>query len=256
MTGYFTLLSTTFEFEPGGKISMNYDVNNFNGSPYQTKGDMARFMLELVFLALIIAQFVHELLDCYGETMHGEGFWEYISDPWQILDWASIVLFILAFYYWFALYTPRIMNFQPPIRFNVYKDLATKANFLNNVNTQAYSNLVAMFSDVQDLRDIMSTYMQIHGFCLLLVLLRLMKLLDFQPRLGLVTKTIAHALTDLVHFFILLCAILGVYWVMSYYLFGSQMDAFNKLDLAFHANFELLLGSTGRQRCYVNHFLC
>ena len=103
-----------------------------------------------------------------------------------------------------------------------------------------------MYADAREIGKVIKSYMQLHGFCLIIVLLRLMKLLDFQPRLGLVTKTIAHALVDLIHFFILLCVILGVYWVMSYYLFGAQIEAFSKLDMAFHANFELLLGSTGR----------
>lgn len=242
--GHFTLVTTEFEFQPGGTITMAYAVSNFNGTPYQTKGDFARFFFELIFLALIIAQLVHELMDCYENTFHGEGFYEYISDPWQLLDWASIILFLTCFYLWFLVYTPLVMDFQPPMRFNVYTQLAPPCNFINNVDFKHYNELVSMFADASTVADTMKTYMQLHGFCLIIVLLRLMKLLDFQPRLGLVTKTIAHAMTDLVHFFVLLCVILGVYWIMSYYLFGGQMYAFSNMQLAFHSNFELLLGST------------
>ena len=35
-------------------------------------------------------------------------------------------------------------------------------------------------------------YMEMNGICCLLQLLRILELLDFQPRLGLVTKTIGH----------------------------------------------------------------
>jgi len=207
--GHFTLCTTEFEFEPGGKISMSYQVKNFNGSPYQTRGDFARFFFELIFLALIIAQLIHEMLDCYESTFEGEGFLNYISDPWQLLDWASIILFIVCFYIWFLVYTPAITAFEPPLRYNVYNNLATPANFMNSINQQHYDALITLYDDAKGAADVMKTYMQLHGFCLIMVLLRLMKLLDFQPRLGLVTKTIAHAMLDLVHFFVLLCVILG-----------------------------------------------
>jgi hypothetical protein len=44
--------------------------------------------------------------------------------------------------------------------------------------------------------------------------------------------------------FIVLFMILGVYWIMSFYLFGSAIDAFSTLGDAWNANFNLLLGST------------
>jgi len=190
--GHFTLVTTEFEFQPGGTITMAYAVSNFDGSPYQTKGDFARFFFELIFLALILVQMVHEILDCYENTFHGEGFYEYICDPWQLLDWASIILFITCFYLWFLVYTPLIMDFEPDMRINVYTHLAPPCNFINNVNSANYDELVTMFADASAVADTMKTYMQLHGFCLIICLLRLMKLLDFQPRLGLVTKTIAH----------------------------------------------------------------
>ena len=90
----------------------------------------------------------------------------------------------------------------------------------------------------------MHNYMSINGGCLILVLFKILKLLDFQPRLGIVTKTISKALNDLVHFFIVLTLILGVYWIMSYYLFGSSIDAFSSLGQAFNSNFYIMLGST------------
>ena len=66
-----------------------------------------------------------------------------------------------------------------------------------------------MFYDAEQITDTLKLYMQVNGCCLVLVLLRMMKMLDFQPRLGIVTKTIAHALSDIIHFFMVLALILG-----------------------------------------------
>ena len=42
-------------------------------------------------------------------------------------------------------------------------------------------------------------------------MLRTLKLLDFQPKLGLITKTIGSALMDLLHFLIILVLVLTFY---------------------------------------------
>jgi len=94
----------------------------------------------------------------------------------------------------------------------------------------------------EDLTTTIAAYMQLNGFCLILVLFRMMKMLDFQPRLGLVTKTIRHALSDLLHFFMILGLILTIYVVMSFYLFGAAIESFSTVTNAFNANFLLLLG--------------
>ena len=44
---------------------------------------------------------------------------------------------------------------------------------------------------------------------LILMVLRLLKVLDFSPRMGLVTRTIAKAAIDLAHFLVLFGLIMG-----------------------------------------------
>jgi hypothetical protein len=53
---HFTTVVNTFEFRPGGTVGMTPTVRNFNGAPYQTTSDFTRFILEMVFLALVISQ--------------------------------------------------------------------------------------------------------------------------------------------------------------------------------------------------------
>jgi len=249
--GHFTACTVSFDFAPGGTITMTEVVKNFNGSPYQTGQDFIRFLLEVLLLGLVFGQFVFECLDCYAEsldpdegTFSSDGLYKYICDPYQILDWLSIFLFAGVFGLWFGVYVPAITNFQPSKRYNVYSDYNAPANFMNSIAIDSYTEMVQMYHDADHLVQLMGTYMQLNGFCLLLVLFKVMKLLDFQPRLGIITKTITAAATDLVHFFIVLFLILGIYTVMSYYLFGSAIDAFSDIVGAWNANYYLLLGST------------
>jgi hypothetical protein len=138
----------------------------------------------------------------YYESTAGDGFYHYISNPWQILDWCSILLFCTVFWMWFAAYIPMVQDFKPQLRYNVYQDYFSGANYVNNIRFTEYDKLVTMFTTAQDITDLMKLHMQLNGICLLMVLFRILKLLDFQPRLGIVTKTIATALSDIIHWFL------------------------------------------------------
>jgi len=101
-----------------------------------------------------------------------------------------------------------------------------------------------MFLEAHQILETIELYMELNGFCILVVLVRVLRLLDFQPRLGLVTKTIAAALTDLIHFFFLLGLIMGLYWFMAYFLFGSGNDGFSEPLTALNSVWDMMLGGT------------
>ena len=64
------------------------------------------------------------------------------------------------------------------------------------------------FDDARELSTLRQQYMTVNGVCMLLLVLRVLKCLDFQPRLALVTKTLEAAMNNLGHFmvvFILVC---------------------------------------------------
>ena len=63
----------------------------------------------------------------------------------------------------------------------------------------------------------------------ILFVLRLLKALDFQPRMALVTRTISNAFMDLIHFVALFAIIFLGYVVAGYLLFGHQFQSFSTL---------------------------
>jgi len=244
--GHFTLVMSEFEYDEGGYIKHEYTIKNFNGSPYQTTVDFARFIFEMIFLGLLFTLIVFEALDCYAESTseRGAGFYIYITNFWQIVDLLSLLLFVSVFYIWFGVLVPAKTKFTPKLRYNVYNDLNSIANWANDVNMGQYHELALMYYDAIYITDTMKLYMQANGFCILFVLCRILKLLDFQPRLGMVTRTMSKAMTDLLHYFGVLGLVLFVFVVMSYYLFGSCVDSFRTFGMAFNANFDMLMGST------------
>ena len=61
---------------------------------------------------------------------------------------------------------------------------------------------------------------------MLVFIIRLLKVVDFQPRIALVTRTLTKAMSDLVHFIILFLSITIGYSIAGVLLFGHQYDAF------------------------------
>ena len=76
---------------------------------------------------------------------------------------------------------------------------------------------------------------------MILFVLRILKALDFQPRMALVTRTISSAFTDLLHFFALFAIIFVGYCVAGYLLFGHQFQSFSSLGLSGQFLFLVLL---------------
>jgi hypothetical protein len=66
----------------------------------------------------------------------------------------------------------------------------------------------------------------------ILFVLRVLKVADFQPRIALVTRTLGNSFIDLIHFFALFGVILLGYCIAGVLLFGHQYEGFSTLQLS------------------------
>ena len=62
------------------------------------------------------------------------------------------------------------------------------------------------------------------GANLFLYLLRIFKMLDFQPKLGVLTRTMSNAIDDLSHFVLLLAVVVGMYVMLGLIVFGPTIE--------------------------------
>ena len=69
-----------------------------------------------------------------------------------------------------------------------------------------------------------TVYLSLCGGNQFFFLMRLFKLLDFQPRIGILTRTIGRALEDLAHFMLLLIIVLMAYSAMGHIIFGPYVS--------------------------------
>lgn len=107
----------------------------------------------------------------------------------------------------------------------MYANLQAGAAFLRlNQNGIFLLQLQAAFANLQYLVNKLAWYYALNGINILLLIGRVLKRMDFQPRLGVVTRSLALAGPDLIHF-CLVCGMVFVgYAMMAHLIFGNTIQ--------------------------------
>lgn len=108
--------------------------------------------------------------------------------------------------------------------------------------------LVGLFEDASVIADYFVGYRQLTVFSTILFTLRVLKVLDFQPRIGLVTRTLAAAANDLAHFCVLFLVVFLSFALMAFVNFGSSVMEFRSFGHA--VNTCWLMITVGEVDCY------
>ena len=67
------------------------------------------------------------------------------------------------------------------------------------------------------------SYFALNAISILLIILRLLKLMDFQPRLGVITKAIWRASSDLFYFLIVAALVFLFYAMFAHIILGDAL---------------------------------
>lgn len=253
---YFANSRVTFSFKEGGTISVNYNVQTVKVTLYEDTEDWVRFGLEVMLaLGVLIAAFF-ECKEAFTTWRETGSLMVHFSSVWNYIDALSIGLQIAALVIWWDFVLTKANTFECDLRYDVYKDLSSPARLLqNNYDTDGgifslvpdsygadLDRLAAMYGAINDMTNQQILYMTLNGINIMLTLLRILKLMDFQPRLGVVTRSLGLAASDLGHFFILAMIIFLGYSMMAHLIFGYSIKNFSTLGLAINTCFEILLG--------------
>jgi len=98
---------------------------------------------------------------------------------------------------------------------------------------------------MNNLKTLLNRYTQyfaIAGVVIILNVVRMLKAMDFQPRLGIVTRSLLYAGSDLGHFFVMSGSVFLSYVLMGHLLFGQYIDSFSSVQNSLTTCFALVLG--------------
>ena len=240
---YFGSMVVNFDFRAAGSIEVKKDVNAVRVEIYRTTADIIRGIFEGLLTLAVVASFVFELSDLRRAKLTHGTYFAYFESGWNYIDLISIGITLTAICYWWSFVNIVIRNLNVEPRYDVYQDLEAPARLLElSQNGAGMVKAMDEIGDVSSTARYLSFYITLMSINIVLYVARILKFMNFQPRIGLVTRTLAIAASDLVHFFVLAAVVFMGYAIMGHLLFGSQIEAFYSMQSAMQTNFEMLLG--------------
>ena len=120
------------------------------------------------------------------------------AQMWTMIEFCNVTLMAAVFVARVHHYLAEVKPFTYQTRYELYgprvwTNKAEAQPFMLETNESEYLALRTMLDSAQRMANFQSTYLSLCGIITMLLILRLLKLLDFQPRLGLVWPRWAYA---------------------------------------------------------------
>ena len=82
-------------------------------------------------------------------------------------------------------------------------------------------------------------YFALCGIAILLLIVRVLRRMDFQPNLGVVTRSLWLAGSDLIHFAVVFFMVFIIYSLLAHLAFGHTIEKFSTFDASVSTCFEV-----------------
>ncbi|CAI5983999.1 unnamed protein product, partial [Closterium sp. NIES-65] len=238
----FVLTSVTAEVDTGGGL-----VTSFSSLPVSTTlypptiTSVFLLLLQAVYVLALLWNGVEEAVELRGRMKREGSVLSYLRSGWNWIDMASLLLQWLALITWLVLWrATEAFDVQP--RYGIYHTLLEMPQYWA-VPDPPVGFMAAMdkYSSLQALINWRSFYFALQGVNLFFLMVRLLKLMDFQPYLGVITRSLALAMPSLLHFFLLTFIVFFCFALYGYLVFGGKMEQFATLPEALFTCFLIIL---------------
>eukprot|EP00883_Tetradesmus_obliquus_P001212 jgi/Sobl393_1/11292/SZX78320.1 len=246
----FADIQVAFDFQAGGSIQVSNRIYTLSLELYDpTSANLARYAFEVLLAGCIVLLSLIELARFAQAARYSwrgridKGLGQYLSSIGVWLRLANNVLLLAGLGLWWTFVNSHAKQFNMDLRYPVYENLQPQAFFLKLAGNGA--GLASAWEAITRLEaaiSVLNVYHAINGICILLLIARLLRAMDFQPRLGVVTKALALAAPDLLHLFLVAGSVFLCYCMMGFLIFGNSLPWFATFPTSINTCFEMLLG--------------
>eukprot|EP00434_Breviolum_minutum_P040410 symbB.v1.2.035908.t1/scaffold4946.1/size32542/2 len=238
--GSYTYVSVNFIFNRGGHIHSFLHCLSAFVNPFLRSGTELAVTAVAAFLwigALVYAA-VGETLEIISAIRNSNaGLWKAIWEDYigfyNVVDWSSIIIGTLAIgYYIQSRIAAGAVNEMMPAMIDA--SLNPGENYKATVK-EFFTAAEYMSKAKKD------TELQLM-FYPLIIMMRLFRSFEAQPRLALVSATIKTAAPDLGHFLMIFLCVYVCFVVSSLLFFGQDLESFSTMDRALHSSFLAMFG--------------
>eukprot|EP00854_Cymbomonas_tetramitiformis_P015579 gene15579-18470_t len=224
---FFANSEINFQFEDtyGGLINIVKSVQTVNIELYTTFSGQVRAVFEMMFLVLVMLSAVNEGREAYHIYQETGSVAGYFKSGWNYIDITSIGMNFVTLCLWINFIFTDARTFSMEPRYHAMASLTGKGRWLmrNQDNVEDFDRVINRFQEMSRMTDFQVEYMMQNGLNSFFLIMRILKLCDFQPRMGIITRTLAVAASDLYHFFLLLFIIFIGYTITGHLLFGTTL---------------------------------
>eukprot|EP00897_Mesotaenium_endlicherianum_P006639 jgi/Mesen1/6002/ME000306S05267 len=238
----FTNARIELTFQVGGNIAATYSISSLSVELYASSRDWLRFALEVLFVAGVLYNVKEEALEMMDAKRRTGKYSNHFTTLANYIDAVSMAIQLGGIFLWLylAVFQARPFSIRP--RYDMYDDLHSTAQYWQlAAPPDGYNDAVGKFVAMQAMIRLLSIYLAMQGINIFLMVLRILKMMDFQPRMGIITRTLATAAPELVHFAILWLIIFMGYCTFGHLVFGRTIDQFRTLASSMVACFYLML---------------
>ena len=207
----FATWTVVFDWQRTGDISWDYALQIVDVEGRETS-------LTGPALALLLYHFAMEVWQIYVHC-RSMRLGEYVWSLFNLISWLNILVQGVAWYYWLEI-RAAVAAFEMDESSYVLADpLATFRPFATDAE-QEY-RLLELIDRVSMLGDLQGYHSSFAGISIILFVFNMIARLDFQPQMGLITRTLSRAGSHLAHYIVLYVLVFMGYAVVGNLMFGS-----------------------------------
>ncbi|CAI5983995.1 unnamed protein product, partial [Closterium sp. NIES-65] len=242
----FVLTTVTCTLDAGGSMAVSFKSQPAAMAMYDASaGNIARLVLEMVYLVGLLWNVCGELQEMADRAATDGSVLSYFGCFWNWIDMLSIALQVTAVVIWVVLWRyVEAFDMQP--RYDIYYTLLEMPRYWAVPNPPTgFISATQAFADLRNIINLRAVYFALQGINVFFMMIRLLKVMDFQPYLGVITRSLALATPSLLHFFLLSFTVFFCFSMYGYLVFGGTLELFSTVSESMFSLFLLLINDNG-----------
>ncbi|CAI5516021.1 unnamed protein product, partial [Closterium sp. Naga37s-1] len=242
----FVLTTVSCKVNGGGSMAVTFKSQPAAMAMYDASVDnIARLVLEIVYLVGLLWNVCGELQEMADRAAKDGSVLSYFEQAWNWVDMLSLSLQAAAVIIWVVLWRyVEAFDMQP--RYNVYYSLFEMPRYWAVPNPPTgFIGATQAFAELRNIINLRAVYFALQGINVFFMMIRLLKVMDFQPYLGVITRSLGLATPSLMHFFLLSFTVFFCFSMYGYLVFGGAMELFSTVLNSMFSLFLLLINDNG-----------
>ena len=280
----FTNTRVHFEYSKGGSVEITSDTQALAVGIYDEFSGSILLAMEVIVLCCVIYSTYALIADSVIASRSSDFKVlktlekNVVKIHSNMLEVINLCCQLAAFIIWWVFQALYAYRFSPSKRYDVYQSVTEpKAHFMmpfknqtgNDIeggvfidgtnyklplrpkynwelveDTRGYEDLSLMYDNINMMSNLQIIYNLITGVNLLMLFVRFLLLLKFQPRLAIITKTFERSTVDIFHFLVVYMIFMAIAAVLGNTMFGHSIECVSSIPRAFELLFLLLIGAT------------